>query len=188
MTFEDRAIAELLRDAEESYGQGRTSNPGEAGYVLPDGSLLAMGRDGDRGSDHRAIIGALWELQEEAGFPAHDDGARTLTMRFWMARLRLVRMGFYGQARRGFVLDLEAASPLTVEQRATVRGLLRQVDYAEVRRVLRGETEDSLELDPPTAMTIGQAMALLIRPDTEAPQQVGRSLPDALQPQPRRSR
>lgn len=175
----ERAIAALVQGMQDAYGQGRTDVPTEAGYVLPDGSLLAMGRHGDRMSDHREIIGLLMDF--EAELPPHEDN-RTVKMRAWMAHLGLVRMSLHGSSRRGWALDIEAAAPLTSEQRATVRGLLRQSEWAEVRRVLRGETEESLELDPPNAMTVARAMAMLVRPDTPRPEQVGRTLEQALEP------
>ena len=46
---------DIISLAKENYGT--TSNINQAGYILPDGSLLNFGRDGYREEDHRGIKG-----------------------------------------------------------------------------------------------------------------------------------
>lgn len=47
---------------------GYTSNPGEAGYILPNGKMLKFGEDGVRGEDHRAISIAFEANEKPSGY------------------------------------------------------------------------------------------------------------------------
>lgn len=95
---------------------GTTENPQEAGYILPDGSMLDFsGGEGIRGTDHRNIAGAF----SDAGIQLPDNWSRTDAM------CEFIRRGAirYIPECNGFDMCQEP----TQEQYRTIKYIIRQM-------------------------------------------------------------
>ena len=121
---EERKRQETAREYEQSKTlfacaaneYGTTEDPQEAGYIIPDGSMLDFsGGEGIRGTDHRNIAGAF----RDAGIQLPDNWSRTDAMCDFIRR-GAIR---YIPECNGFNLCQEP----TQEQYRTIKNIIRQM-------------------------------------------------------------
>ena len=121
---EERKRQETAREYEQSKTlfacaaneYGTTEDPQEAGYIIPDGSMLDFsGGEGIRGTDHRNIAGAF----RDAGIQLPDNWSRTDAMCDFIRR-GAIR---YIPECNGFNMCQEP----TQQQYRTIKNIIRQM-------------------------------------------------------------
>ena len=136
MTLLDQAIADM----------GRTKNPLESGYILPDGTFLKMGEHGDRGIDHRFVEGyaaRYFEKKYEFRSDAMYDWMLVTHCIRWMPETEAIEMVTEPTPEQVDTIDRLARKypGMTLELTLFLRGQWRSTLVEDARR---GEVSEQL--------------------------------------------
>ena len=109
----------LKRRLREEYGESKTDNIKEVGFVLSDGAMPKMGMDGTRGDDHRIAANALPKKYKMTAAGADMSyGEQTVNMQRFMFLTGAIRAQFSDDST-----GLNFLKPPTPVQMSTLKSL-----------------------------------------------------------------